>query len=173
MAGTRTILFADDEQTDFILFRVALQHAGLDHYLAHAADGQETIDYLSGQVPYADRTQYPFPDLLLLDLKMPRLTGFDVLRWLQKRPDLKRLPVIVFSSSEHPEDVDECRRLGALHYQSKPPDIPGLVKFALELDRAWLSPPPPGNGPRPSVKAQNSGSRPHRPRVRLRSKSGR
>jgi len=171
MAGNRTILLADDEQADFILFRVALQHAGLDHYLAHVTDGQETIDYLSGQVPYADRTQYPFPDLLLLDLKMPRLTGFDVLRWLQHRPELRKLPVVVFSSSEQPDDMAESRRLGALRYQSKPPDMPGLVKFALELDRAWLSPPQPGDGlsaaagkqktTRPSVRARNN-SRPKR-----------
>jgi CheY-like chemotaxis protein len=139
MAASRTILFADDEQTDFILFRVALQNAGLGHYLAHVADGQEAIDYLSGQVPYADRTQYPFPDLLLLDLKMPRLTGFDVLKWLQTRPELSKLPVVVLSSSEHADDLAESRRLGAQDFHPKPLDVPGLVKLAHELDRRWLS----------------------------------
>ncbi len=138
-------MFADDEQTDFILLRVAFEKAGLPEYLAHVADGQEAIDYLSGQVPYADRTQYPFPSLLLLDLNMPRLTGFDVLRWMASRSDMQRVPVVVFSASTQAAEKAECLKLGAREFHTKPPDLPHLVKFARELHATWLKSDGPGD----------------------------
>src|SRR5947209_4561847 len=91
------ILLAEDEETDVILFRLALQTAGLLYPVAVARDGQEAIEYLSGEAPYSDRETNPLPALVVLDLKMPRMTGFDVLSWLGTQSDLRQIPAVVLS----------------------------------------------------------------------------
>ncbi|MGO9203393.1 MAG: response regulator [Limisphaerales bacterium] len=137
MANLR-ILVVDDEETEVILLRYALERAGVRHELIAAQDGKEAIDYLRGEPPYADRTQHPLPALMLLDLKMPRLTGFDVLAWLQKRLDLKGLPVVVLTSSPDEADRRRARQLGAAEYYVKPANLQDLVKLAQELRARWL-----------------------------------
>ena len=82
-------------------------------------DGQEAINYLEGEAAYEDREQYPLPDLMLLDLKMPRLNGFDVLSWLRQQPGLKRLLVTVLTSSDHPNDINRAYDLGVNSYLVK------------------------------------------------------
>jgi CheY-like chemotaxis protein len=132
------ILLAEDNENDALLVRVALQKAAVLRPLVIARDGQEAIDYLAGQAPYADRARYPLPALLLLDLKMPRVNGFQVLAWLQERPDLAALPVVVLSSSAIESDIARARQLGADDYRVKPPDFQALVKIVQELSRRWL-----------------------------------
>ena len=92
------VLVAEDEQSDAHILRLAFQRAGIPRSLVVVTDGQEAIDYLCGNPPYTDRSAHPLPGLLLVDLKMPRMTGFDVLAWLASRPDFQHLPAIVFSS---------------------------------------------------------------------------
>src|SRR5512135_278585 len=107
MAKPTAILLAEDDENDVFLVRRAMAQAGVGSELIVARDGQEAVDYLSRDAPGGGQ---PLPGLLLLDLKMPRLNGFEVLSWLSTRPDLSELPVVVLSSSSHESDVREARR---------------------------------------------------------------
>ena len=119
--------------------RLALQRSGLPNPLFVARDGQEAVDYLAGEGPYADRTSYPLPSLLLLDLKMPRMNGFDVLEWLQRRSELSSFPVVVLSGSDLEADVQKAKKLGAHDYQVKTAAIDHLVRLFHELHARWLN----------------------------------
>src|ERR1051326_1934837 len=120
MARSLTILFAEDDPDDVVFMRRALQKAGLRYNLVHVPNGEVAVDYLHGDGPYRDRAQYPFPDLLLLDLKMPMMDGFDVLAWLREQPRAKELPVVVLSGSNQDRDIELAREMGAADYQVKP-----------------------------------------------------
>jgi CheY-like chemotaxis protein len=137
----RTILYAEDEETDVYLFRMALKKCGLEHGLFHVPDGQETIDYLNAAGQYSDRIRFPLPDLLLLDLKMPRASGLEVLEWKCKRPEYKDIPAVMLTSSDHPSDVESAKRLGVADYLIKPHDMASLVEIVRMLDGKWLSQP--------------------------------
>ena len=139
MEKTATILLAEDDENDVFLVRRALQKAGLGHLLMHVANGEEAISYLSGKEPYADRSKNPLPGLLLLDLKMPVATGFDVLAWLRTRSDFKQLPVIILSGSDRDSDKQEASKAGAADYQVKPIAFDELVKIMQALDARWLA----------------------------------
>jgi len=120
MANTVFLLVEDDPHDAFMVER-EFGHA--PHLiLRHVADGLEAVHYLSGEGKYSDRDQFPLPNVILLDLKMPRFSGFDFLDWLHtKSPgDLRVIPVIVMSSSSMPEDVKRVYALGANCYMSKP-----------------------------------------------------
>jgi DNA-binding response OmpR family regulator len=105
--------------------------------------GQQVIEYLKGEGHFADRKLHPWPQLLLLDLKMPRVNGFDVLTWLQEHADLKKMPVVVLSSSDYPDDLETARKLGASDYRIKPSNPQQLVQFAIDMDKRWLQSQPP------------------------------
>lgn len=136
--GLLPVLAAEDEQTDGYLLRLAFERAGVGHPLVIVRDGVEAVDYLSGEAPYADRTVHPLPALLLLDLKMPRMTGFDVLAWLTTRSEFKDLPAIVLSSSSHESDIQKARELGACDYIVKPHRFVEYVKVIQDLRDRWL-----------------------------------
>ena len=138
MSAKATILLAEDEPNDAFFVKWAFEKAGFGHQISHVYDGQEALDYLSGEAPYADRAQFPIPDLLLLDLKMPKLNGFDVLKWLRGHPKLKQVPVVVFTSSDHEGDMEEAKSLGARDYWTKPNDIEKFVQLARDLHARWL-----------------------------------
>ncbi|PYJ08784.1 MAG: two-component system response regulator [Verrucomicrobia bacterium] len=137
--GGRCILVAEDDADDVFLLRRALQKAGLGHRLLDVADGQRVVEYLDGLPPFDDRTRYPFPDLLLLDLKMPRMSGLEVLQWLDARPDLKALPVVVLSSSPLEADCEQATHLGAREFQTKPGQITQLIDLLRSLHDRWLA----------------------------------
>lgn len=131
------ILLAEDHPDDVFVFRLALQKAGLSNSLFVARDGQEAIDYLGGEGPYACRQSYPLPKLFLLDLKMPRMDGFDVLTWLKDRPEFDELPVVVLSTSSLDDDIQKAKKLGADDYRVKPTGTE-LVRLLQELHASWL-----------------------------------
>src|SRR6476619_4872437 len=109
------ILLAEDDQDDFFFFELAMSKCGANIKLVHAKDGGEAIDLLkngSGLVP----------DLIVTDLKMPKVNGFEFLQWLQSQPSLSKLPTVVFSSSDEPTDHKRAKELGALSYHVKPGD---------------------------------------------------
>ena len=110
------------------------------HPLATVGDGQECVDYLSGAGKFADRTLHPLPTLLLLDLKMPLMDGFEVLTWLKTRPDLKDLPTVVLSSSSSDVDIQKARALGARDYFVKPHKLTDLLVILQNLQSRWLPP---------------------------------
>ena len=138
MPGPYLILVADDDQNDVFFLQRAFRRVGLDHELVHVADGQEAVDYLAGD-PARGTGQRRIPDLLLLDLKMPKMTGFEVLSWLQTQPSLEDLRVIVLSGSNQPRDIEQAKNLGADDYYVKPVEFDDLMKFVREVDKRWLS----------------------------------
>src|SRR5512133_3063139 len=120
MADRQPILLAEDEPHDVFFMRRAFEQAGVANPLQSVADGAEAIDYLSGTGQYADRRRYPLPCLLVTDIKMPKVDGFDLLAWLQTQPQFKDLPRLVISSSCHEKDLKRSLGLGALAYFTKP-----------------------------------------------------
>jgi CheY-like chemotaxis protein len=134
----RVILLAEDEETDVVMFRLAIRRAGMAFAVQVAHDGQEAVDYLSGQEPYTNRAEFPLPSLIVLDLKMPRLTGFDVLAWLRLRPELRSIPAVVLSSSSYPQDLEQATQLGAREYFVKPHTVDELAKVLQTATGKWL-----------------------------------
>ena len=139
MSANATILVADDDQNDVFFLRRAFQKSGMDHSVVHVSDGQEAIDYLRGEANYGDRSRFPLPSLMLLDLKMPKVDGFDVLTWLKSRPELSPLPVVVLSSSSREDDIQRARLLGAADYRVKPADFEQLQALAHDVATRWLT----------------------------------
>ncbi len=134
-----TILLAEDDANEVFLMQRAFQKAGLKNPLHVARDGQEAIDYLSHQGQFSDTTRYPSPALMLLDLKMPRKNGFEVLEWLRQQPGLKPLIVVVLSSSSLITDINRAYDLGANSYLVKPGDFDTLMQLVKTLDAYWLT----------------------------------
>jgi CheY-like chemotaxis protein len=135
----RPILAADDEESDRLILTLAFESANLPNPLITVGDGQEVVDYLSDHAPFADRATHPLPALLLLDLKMPRMNGLEVLAWLATRSDFKNLPVVVLSSSPDDSDIRKARELGARDYFIKPHVLSDWVNFLQGLQDRWLS----------------------------------
>ena len=134
----KRVLIAEDDPSDVFLLQRAFAIAQVPATLHVVRDGQEAIDYLEGEDSYADRSTYPLPDLMLLDLKMPRLNGFDVLTWLRKKPGLKRLLVTVLTSSDHPTDINRAYDLGANSYLLKPHASSDLAELIRRVQMYWL-----------------------------------
>lgn len=120
MDQTLTVLLAEDEDNDVLMMRRACTRMNVAVSLHVAYDGEETIEYLSGQREFANRALHPLPSLILLDIKMPRKTGFDVLEWLKQDGTLTHIPVLMLTSSKVQRDVDRARELGARAYLIKP-----------------------------------------------------
>jgi CheY-like chemotaxis protein len=115
-----TLLIVEDDDNDFLFLQRALEMEKFGAHVQRACDGVEAIEYLSGENDFADREAHPFPNLIVLDLKMPRKNGFEVLAWMRQRAEFGTLPVVVFSSSEEPGDVENAYNLGATGYLVKP-----------------------------------------------------
>lgn len=142
MSSFRPILAAEDEETDRFILNLAFNEAKLPHQLVTVRDGKECVDYLRGAAPYAYRDLHPLPSLLILDLKMPHMDGFEVLAWLATRPELKEIPAVVLSSSAHDLDIQKARELGARDYLVKPHVLSDLVTLLRNLAIHL----PPANG---------------------------
>ncbi len=133
------ILIVEDHEDDVLFFRRAFRLADLHHRITHVRDGDEALRYLSRQAPYDDNAQYPVPDVIVLDLKMPGRDGFEVLQWLREQKGLKPAPVVVLTSSERDEDKQRAKELGASSFYTKPVDFTKLVGVAKDINRRWLS----------------------------------
>jgi CheY-like chemotaxis protein len=115
-----SILLAEDNENDVLMLRRAARNAKFSSPLQIVSDGEEVVAYLSGNGKYADRRRYPLPGLLLLDLKMPRKNGFEVLQWLREQPKFSALQVVVLSSSDEIRDINRAYELGANSFLVKP-----------------------------------------------------
>ena len=140
MSHQANVLIADDDEGFITLLGYAFEEAQSSANIVDAVEGQQVIDYLSGTRPFEDKKQYPMPDLLLLDLRMPKKDGFDVLAWLQTRPELHGLPVVVLSCSALESDREQAFELGADDYQVKPLRFEMLLSLVRSLDARWLNP---------------------------------
>ena len=114
------ILLVEDNEDDAILVKIAFEQAGIECSWQTAEDGQEAILYLSGEGKYEDRSKYPMPLVVLVDLTLPRKSGHEVLAWMQRRKELLSVVRVVLTGSENPEDVDTSYALGAQGYLLKP-----------------------------------------------------
>lgn len=132
-----SVLIADDDTQDTMLVRMAAQRVSLCLRFASVANGEEAIDYLMGRSRYADRQAHPFPSMMLLDLKMPRLSGFDVLDYVRRQPRLRQLPIVIFSSSDHPGDIQRAYEAGANSYLCKPHSNNDLSALLKALEEYW------------------------------------
>jgi len=132
-----TLLIAEDDENDFLVLGRALKKANFETDLRRVSNGAELIEYLAGENAYADREAHPLPELILLDLKMPSLGGFDVLIWLRNHDKLKHLPAVVFSASDNPHDLQQSRALGATAYLVKPSEYDGYPKVVQALRDLW------------------------------------
>jgi len=137
MLNGELILLVEDDSNDVLLLQRAFQKAGLRDALRVVRDGEEAIEYLSGHGPYADRDRHPLPFLVLLDLKMPGTDGFEVLQWARAEPDLKRLLIVVLTSSHLQSDVDRAYELGANSYLVKPVEFSEMVNLIQRFEAYW------------------------------------
>jgi CheY-like chemotaxis protein len=133
------LLYVEDEQSDVLLLRVAFTRAGLTNPVHIAVDGAEAIDYLAGNGPFADRNQHPLPALVLLDLNLPKKSGFEVLRWVREQPQFASLPVVIYTSSVGLIDKDTARLLGATDYFVKRSGLAHIAELVRSLAKRWLS----------------------------------
>ena len=134
---SHTMLWVEDDADDVLLIGRAIRKAGLP-VPAVVRDGKEAVEYLSGSGKYADRAAHPFPSIILLDLKLPRMSGFEVLAWIRERTELCRIPVIMFTSSQERMDVDRAYALGANAYLVKSVDHEDLVEALKRVQAFWL-----------------------------------
>jgi CheY-like chemotaxis protein len=132
------ILHVEDEANEVFLLQRAFTEAGINNPVEVATDGQMAIDYLSGLGQFADRAKYPLPNLILLDLKLPRRSGREVLQWVRSRPGLNKLVVIVFTSVNYIGDVSLAYELGANSFVIKPRDYSQYLDMARLLKGWWL-----------------------------------
>ena len=129
-----TVLHVDDDPNDTTLLQVACAKADVDFEIHNIGDGDQVIDYLAGTGKYADRARYRLPGLVLLDLKMPKVEGLDVLKWIRSHSALRELPVIVLSGSELQDDIRKAYAGGANSYLVKPPNFNSLINLVREID---------------------------------------
>ena len=134
-----TILIVDDNHEDKYFLVWALKTLDLNHSITVLSSGDEAIAYLSGKPPFHDRTRCPIPQLMLLDLKMPKVDGFEVLQWIKTQAVLDGFNVVVFSASNRDSDIAKAKELGAKDYIIKPVDTLDLVDAVREVTFRWLN----------------------------------
>ena len=137
-SSAETVLLIEDDGNDVLLTTFALQKVRPALPLRIVSDGEEAICYLKGKGAYADRQQYPLPTLVLLDIHLPRKSGFQVLEWIRQQAAFRQLPVILFSSSSRPADVHQAYDQGANSYLVKPGEFSVWVKLLKSTVLDWM-----------------------------------
>ncbi len=128
------VLMVDDSEDDCLLVKMAMAKADRLRFIGSVSDGEEVMSYLSGKNDFSDRERFPLPDLLLLDLKMPRKSGFEVLEWLQSQP-FPDMVIVVFSASDQKKDVETAMKLGAQYYHVKDANADKRVELVQILEQ--------------------------------------
>lgn len=132
------ILLVEDSPDDATLIQRAFRKTNLMNPVRLVQDGEEAIDYLSGAGAFADRDRFPLPVRLLLDIQLPRKTGLEVLEWLRTTPSLKRLPVVMLTSSKEQIDVNRAYDLGVNSYLTKPVAFEALMEMVKRVNLYWV-----------------------------------
>ena len=151
----KTILYAEDDPNDITLLQLALGQPGQYLNLQFVRDGAEAIEYLSGKGVFANREVHPLPNLIFLDVQMPKVNGFETLAWIRHRPRFSDIPVVLISSSSLQQDMDRAYFLGANAYVTKPAGFDPLKRLLTSTTNFFLVRPgtlPPGERrmPRPN-----------------------
>lgn len=137
MDSKRLILVVEDTEEDIELLKLAIRKAGVQNPIQVVKDGQEAIGYLRGEGKFKDRRTYPFPGVIFLDLKLPKMTGFEVLRYIKEHEECRVIPIMVLTSSSLDEDVLKAYRLSANSYMVKPGNLGELIKLVDLCFRYW------------------------------------
>ena len=137
MSDRLIILIAEDDPNDILLTKRAIAKSSITATVQHVRDGLEAINYLAGNGIYADRMAFPFPSCLMVDLKMPRKNGFDVLKWLRDHPKCCVIPTIVLSSSKQESDVKLAYQMGANTYFGKPSSAEDFCELIKTIFAYW------------------------------------
>lgn len=136
--NNQVVLSVDDNDVDGALLERAFKRCNIPSRLFRVSEGPQAMAYLTGHGIYADRNQYPLPDLILLDLVMPKMSGTEVLKWIRDQQELKKTAVLIFTSSEKPEDVKSTTKLGAQGYLVKPTKFEDLKNMVRTIYSEWL-----------------------------------
>jgi len=130
-----SILIVEDNEGDVLLMKEALRESGIEFHLKHLADGEQALAYLSA----GNETSEAIPDLVLLDLNLPKRDGWEVLQILRQSPHLGRTPVVILSSSNAPEDRDRAAGIASLIYIRKPSNLQDLFAIGKRIEDFWLA----------------------------------
>jgi CheY-like chemotaxis protein len=142
----KPLLYIEDEETDVMLFQLAMQQARITSPLFTVGDGEQAVAYLQGSGQYANREKYPIPALVLLDLNLPRLSGMKVLEWIRGQPEYADLPVLIYTSSGQPAEQEQAQNLGANDYLVKPVRLEQIAELVRQAKQKWLQPGSPRLG---------------------------
>jgi CheY-like chemotaxis protein len=132
-----TILHVEDDPNDVLLVNRAIQKTNSAIVVRSVEDGDQALAYLSGKDRFGERDEHPLPNLVLLDLKLPRKSGLEVLGWIRQQAPLKRMIVVIFTSSKHDQDINLAYELGANSYLVKPVGFEALQETVKQIDRYW------------------------------------
>ncbi len=133
-----SVLLVEDDLNDIFLVKRAFKMAQIRNPLQVVTDGLEARNYLRGEGKYADREQFPLPKLIVMDIKMPRKSGFEVLEWVKKEQGpLRRIPIVIVSSSDNPADINRAYELGANAYMVKPVDFRAVEHLFDSITHYW------------------------------------
>ncbi|HEY6852794.1 MAG TPA: response regulator [Gemmatimonadales bacterium] len=138
-ASSTAILLVEDDANDVLLIRRAFAKAAITNPVHNVEDGDAAVAYLAGEGSYADRDDHPLPAVVLLDLKLPRRSGLEVLEWVRQNPALRRLPIVVLTSSRESTDVNRAYDLGANSYLVKPVGFDALTDLVRILQGYWVA----------------------------------
>ena len=133
-----TILLVEDNEDDIFFMKRALKSAAIENPLQVVTDGQQAIDYLQGTEKFSDRTKFPFPLLVLLDLKLPHKDGHEVLSWIRAQSAFETLVVLMLTTSRERKDIEKAYLLRANSYLVKPPSAPELIEIMKAIKQFWL-----------------------------------
>jgi DNA-binding response OmpR family regulator len=135
--NTQTVLLVEDDPNDKLFFERALREISHANLIS-VSDGEEAIAYIQGSAPFEDRESCPIPQLIILDLKLPRRSGHEVLAWLKGESTYKTLPVVIFTSSDQISDIEKAYNLGANSYLVKPVGYENLIDTVRTIHTYWL-----------------------------------
>lgn len=139
MANSPIILLVEDYPHDALFVLRAFQHAGVPNPLQVVESAEAAIEYLSASGLYVDRAKHPWPGMLIVDMHLPGLSGLDLLKWLQTRPELALMPVVMMAGAEKESDVRQALQLGAAAYLVKGQDMSVLVQMVLNARLDWVA----------------------------------
>jgi CheY-like chemotaxis protein len=134
----KTVLLVEDDSDDAFLMKMACHRSGIPHKLKVAEDGDVAVEYLSGGGKFNDRAAFPFPDVVFLDIKLPKRDGHEVLKWIRDQTGLKNLPVVMLTGSLQPSDVDRAFELGVTSYLKKVPCPAEFGQAVRIILKYWL-----------------------------------
>jgi len=139
MLNQGVILLVEDDPDSVLLMKKAFTAAGITNPLRTVKDGEELLAYLGGTAPFENRQANPIPTMILLDLKLPRKSGFELLEWIRKEGKFSRLIIVVLTSSRESKDISKAYALGANSYLVKPTSFHDLVDVVKMLKNYWLT----------------------------------